>query len=65
MVRKRLLTVVALYAWLLAEMRGDDIDFGGLGADEAEACFFVPIDSAESWAEVAVPEVGIGCRLFP
>ena len=52
--------VVALYAGFLAEVGGDDIDFGGLGADEAEACFFIAIDSAQSWAEVAVAEVGIG-----
>ena len=53
---------MALYAWLFAEMGGYDVDFGRLGADEAEACFLIAVDPAKSWAEVAVPEVCIGCR---
>ena len=56
---------MALYAWLFAEMGGYDIDFGGLGADEADARCFVAIYTATSWAEVIVPEVSIGCRPFP
>lgn len=53
--------MVALDAGLLAEVGGDDVDFGGRGADEAEAGFFIPIDSALARAEVAMFEMGIGC----
>ena len=54
--------VVALYARLFAEMGGDDVDFGGLGADEADACRLPAIDSAPSRAEVAVLQMGVGSR---
>lgn len=54
--------VVALYARLLAEMGRYDIDLGGLGADEADACLFPAIHSAASRAEVAVSQVGVGFR---
>lgn len=53
--------MVALDAGLFAEMGGDDIDLGGLGADQAEAGLFIAVDSAKPWAEVAVAEVGMGC----
>lgn len=51
---------MALYIWLFAETGGDDINFGGLGADEADAGFFPTIYSVSSRAEVAVLEVGMG-----
>ena len=54
--------VVTLYARLLAEMGSYDIDFGGLGTDEADAGCFVAVDSAESGAEVAIAKVGVGGR---
>ena len=51
--------IVALYARLFAKMGGDYVDFGRLGADEADARLFPAIHSASSGAEVAVFEVGI------
>ena len=56
--------VVALYAWLFAKVRGDDVDFGCLGANEANACSFPAIDSAASRAQVAVAEVSVCPRLL-
>lgn len=55
-------TIVTLYAWLFAKIEGYDIDFGGLGADEADAGCFPGIHSAASWAKIAISEVGIGLR---
>lgn len=57
--------VVPLYAGLLAEMGRDDVDFGGFGADEADAGLFPAVHSAASRAEVAVAKVGVGfCPLL-
>ena len=53
---------MALYARLFAEMGGDGVDFGRLGADEADARLLPAIHSASSGAEVAVLEVGIRRR---
>ena len=53
--------VVTLYARFLAEVGRDNIDFCGLGANEADARSFVTIYATAVWAEVAVFEMGVRC----
>ena len=53
--------VVSLYARFLAEVGRDNIDFCGLGANEADARPFVAIYATAAGAEVAVFEMGVGC----
>ena len=53
--------VVALYARFLPEVGRDNIDFRGLGANEADARPFVAVYATAVWAEVAVFEMGIRC----
>ena len=53
--------VVSLDKGLFAEMGGDGVDFDGLGTDETDACFLVAVYAAQARAEVAVPEMGVGC----
>lgn len=52
--------VVALQARLLAEVRGDGVHLDRLGADQADAGCFPPVDVAFARAEVAFGEVGVG-----
>ncbi len=56
--------VVALDAGLLAEVGGDDVDLGLL-ADEAHARGLVAVDAAETGAQVAVAQVGVGPGPLP
>jgi hypothetical protein len=50
--------VVALYAWLFTEMRGDDVDLD-VCANETGTCSFISVHIAEPRTEVAVPQVGV------
>ena len=52
--------VVSLYARFLAEVGRDNVDFCGLGANEADAGLFVAIYATPAGAKVAVFEVGVG-----
>ena len=53
--------VVPLYARFLAEVGRDNIDFCGLGADEADARPFVAVYATVAGAKVAVFEMGVSC----
>ena len=50
-----------LYARFLAEMGRDNIDFCGLGPNEAEAGPLVAVYATAAWAEVAVFKKGVRC----
>ena len=52
--------IVALDAGFFAEVGREGVDGGGGGGDETPACFFVAVYAAETGAEVAVKEVGVG-----
>jgi hypothetical protein len=52
--------IVACDAGFFAKVRADDVYFDGGGPDEAVAGLLVAIDTAETRAEVAVAEVGVG-----
>ena len=56
-------TIMALYAWLFAEMRSDNIDLNSLRTNKADTSPFVPVNTAQSRTEVAVPQMPIsgGC----
>ena len=50
-------------AGLFAKVRADDI-YCNVGADEAVTCLFIAVDGAEAWAEVTIPQMGVGEGAF-
>ena len=55
---------VPLDIGFLAIMRGDGVDLGGRGVNEAVAGFLIAVHAAEARVEVTVEEVGVGCGAF-
>ena len=52
-------TIVTLQTRLLPKVRRDGVDLDRLSSNQTHACFLVPIDTAQSGTEVAIPKVRV------